>query len=127
MMYGKLCTEFYNADKKFASPEELQLYLELFSSQDLLFEPMCGSGRLLIPLMQQGYTVHGLDNSAAMLDSCKKRAQELSLKPILHQGTIENYKPTNPYQGIIIPFASFQLLYPRENACLALKKFNHWF
>lgn len=46
MMYGQLCTEFYDADKQFSPSEELQLYQELFSKNDCLLEPMCGSGRL---------------------------------------------------------------------------------
>src|SRR3989338_2099362 len=124
MMYGQLCTEFYDADKKFASLEELQWYQELFSKNDRILEPMCGSGRLLIPLLQLGYNVQGLDNSASMLESCKKRAQGLSLKPVLYQNSIENFPLDNHYEGIIIPLGSFQLIYPREKAYQALEKFK---
>lgn len=91
MMYGELCTEFYDEDKQFANKDELQLYQEVFKRTDLLFEPMCGSGRLLIPLMQLGYNVHGLDSSASMLASCKHRAVELNLKPILSECSFENF------------------------------------
>ncbi len=124
MMYGQLCAEFYDADKKFASAEELQLYQEIFTYKDLLFEPMCGSGRLLIPLLQLGYQVHGLDSSLVMLNHCRQRAQELHLNAVLYQGAIEYWSTPQKYQGIIIPFGSFQLLYPRENAETALEKFN---
>lgn len=44
MMYGKLCTEFYDADKQFAKADELKLYQEVFTKNDLILEPMCGSG-----------------------------------------------------------------------------------
>ena len=120
--YGGLCTEFYDADKEFAQSEELTLYQELFTKNDLLLEPMCGSERLLIPLSELGYTVHGFDLSACMLESCKQRAAKLNLLPILHQSDIENYPPDQKYQGIIIPLGSFQLLYPRENAYRGLGK-----
>jgi SAM-dependent methyltransferase len=124
MMYDKLCTEYYDTDKKFAQQDELKLYQEEFNKNDLLLEPMCGSGRLLIPLMQLGYTVHGLDNSACMLESCKNRAEKLNLKPILYKNSIEDMSLEQKYNGIIIPFGSFQLLYPRENAYSALVKFK---
>lgn len=124
MMYGQLCAEFYDADKKFASPYELQLYQEVFIHKDLLFEPMCGSGRLLIPLLQLGYQVHGLDNSPTMLNHCRQRAKALHLDTVLHQGFIENWLSSQQYQGVIIPLGSFQLLYPHEHAYAALEKFN---
>lgn len=123
MMYGQLCTEFYDADKKFASDDELKLYQEFFSKDDILFEPMCGSGRLLIPLMQLGYTVHGIDRSLAMLNSCKLRANALNLYPVLFEDDISNFKTTQKYNGVVIPFGSFQLFYPRKNAYHALEKF----
>lgn len=33
-----------------------------------VLEPFCGTGRLLIPLSEDGHIVHGLDQSQAMLD-----------------------------------------------------------
>lgn len=124
MMYGKLCTEFYDADKQFAEAEELKLYQEEFIVNDLLLEPMCGSGRLLIPLLQAGYTVHGFDRSEIMLESCKERAAKLNLTPILSQDDLESFHVEQKYNGIIIPLGSFQLLYPREKAHSALVKFK---
>lgn len=125
-MYGKLCTEFYDADKKFATQEEVDFYKSLFATSELLLEPMCGSGRLLIPLMQEDYQIHGVDNSQDMLESCRKRANKLGLKPILFKEEIENFKSTNQYDGIIIPFGSFQLFYPREKAFQMLEKFREF-
>lgn len=124
MMYGTLCTEFYNADKKFATQDEVDFYKSLFNRSDLILEPMCGSGRLLIPLMQEGYTIHGIDNSPQMLKSCKERASKFGLAPILFEGKIEQITLPNKYDGIIIPFGSFQLFYPRRLAFQILEKFK---
>ncbi|EKD55231.1 MAG: methyltransferase type 12 [uncultured bacterium] len=121
MMYGKLCTKFYDADKKFASPEEINFCESIFNKSDLILEPMCGSGRLLIPLLQAGYTVHGLDNSSDMLHSCRNRASELGLQPTLFEDEVERMKLPQKYDGIVIPFGSFQLFYPRANAFHALE------
>src|ERR1700722_5256057 len=89
MMYGTLCTEFYDADKKMAPPDEVDFYKTLFKTADLILEPMCGSGRLLIPLLREGYTVHGIDNSSDMLKSCRERAAAFGLEPTLIEARIE--------------------------------------
>jgi SAM-dependent methyltransferase len=124
MMYGKLCTMFYDGDKKFADDDEVNFYKKYFDKNAILLEPMCGSGRLLIPLMQAGFTVHGLDNSSAMLESCQKRASKLGLQPILHVCDVEKMNLSTKYDGLIIPFGSFQLFYPRSRAHLALEIFK---
>lgn len=121
MMYGKLCTKFYDADKKFASFEEVAFYENIFKKSDLILEPMCGSGRLLIPLLQAGYSVHGLDNSSDMLESCRNRASGLGLQPTLIEADVGTMKLSDQYDGIIIPLGSFQLFYPRESAFHALE------
>ncbi len=123
-MYGKLCTKFYDADKQLASHEEVSFYEGIFKKSDFLLEPMCGSGRLLIPLLQAGYFVHGLDNSKDMLESCKKRASMLGLQPVLFEEAVEKMRLAERYNGIIIPFGSFQLFYPRLNAFHALEVFK---
>lgn len=116
MMYGSLCTEFYDADKKFSTPDEVNYYKKFLNKNDFILEPMCGSGRFLIPLLQDGYSVHGIDNSFSMLSSCKERAANLGLNPILFDGSIETISLDRHYNKIIIPYGSFQLLYPRSSA-----------
>lgn len=123
-MYGTLCTEFYDADKKFAPPIEIDFYKSIFKKNHRLLEPMCGSGRLLIPLLKEGYAVDGIDNSPFMLKSCKERAAKLGLKPKLVEAKIEDINFYHEYDGIIVPLGSFQLFYPRETAFNVLKKFK---
>lgn len=124
--YGNLCTEFYDADKQLADADELQLYQELFSKETPILEPMCGSGRALIPLLQLGYDIEGFDISTHMLKRCKQRAEKLGLNPTLFQNTVDKFSTNKQYQGVIIPLGSFQLLYPREKAHEGLEKFHRW-
>ncbi len=124
MMYQALCTEFYDADKKFADEDEINFYKKFLKKNDVILEPMCGSGRLLIPFLQQGYTVHGIDNSIAMLKSCKDRAAKLDLHPALFEEAIETMSLPNQYNIILIALGSFQLLYPRSSAFNALQNFK---
>lgn len=124
MMYGNLCTEFYDLDKKFAPKDEIDFYTQFINKNDLILEPMCGSGRLLIPLLQNNFMVHGVDNSPAMLKSCRERAKQFGLEPTLFHESIESMKLDNKYDAILIPLGSFQLLYPRK---LAFKSLNNFY
>jgi SAM-dependent methyltransferase len=124
MMYGKLCTEFYDLDKRFADADEISFYQPCLDQADVILEPMCGSGRLLIPLLQQGYSIHGVDNSVSMLESCKQRARARGLDPVLYHDSIETMDLPCRYNVILIPLGSFQLLYPRSAAYQALSNFN---
>ena len=47
---------------------------------------MCGSGRLLVPLAADGFKLHGVDFSAAMLASCEARLAARAIKaPLFRQ------------------------------------------
>jgi len=85
---------------------------------------MCGSGRLLISLMQEGFNIYGIDNSIPMLKSCRARSAKLGLKPTLFEQFIENMELPHQYDIILIPLGSYQLLYPRPVAYKALQNFN---
>ena len=72
--YGQLCTLFYDADKPVAPDAEVAWYAQRLPQQaGPLLELMCGSGRLLVPLVSAGLKLHGVDSSAAMLGSCEAR------------------------------------------------------
>lgn len=124
MMYNTLCTEFYDIDKQFAPADEVDFYKHFFNKKDLILEPMCGSGRLLIPLIQEGYSIHGVDNSTSMLNSCKERAAKLGITSILFETSIETMTLPHQYNLIFIPLGSFQLLYPRQMAFNTLQNFK---
>lgn len=102
--YGTLCTKVYDLTKPLASGAELDFYKQRLKKSDLILEPMCGSGRLLIPLLQEGFTVHGLDNSRDMLANCRKRISSLNLpQPTLFETSVENMQLESQYDAIIIP------------------------
>lgn len=119
-MYGPLSTEFYDLNKPYAPRDEVMTYKSLIKDSDLVLEAMCGSGRLLIPLLKEGVQVHGVDNSAAMLASCRSRAVEQSVNPILWNADIATMQLPHQYNVIIVAFGSFQLLHPRATAYTVL-------
>lgn len=124
--YGELCTEFYDLSKPLGySTGDVEYYLERLSNmKGKVLEVGCGSGRVLIPLLQAGIQINGIDNSSAMLDACKKRCEQLKLNPLLIEDEMHSFSLDDQYEAIIIPGGSFQLIEGWEKAVAALKQFN---
>jgi SAM-dependent methyltransferase len=70
---------YYDADFR-DYLDDVPFYLELARrSNGPLLEPMCGTGRVLLPLAEAGYSMTGIDVSAAMLQITRDRAAEAGL------------------------------------------------
>ena len=109
--YGRLCTLFYDADKPRASDAEVAWYsARLPKDAGPALEVMAGSGRLLIPLLQAGRNVHGVDSSAAMIASCETRLAAADLAtPLFRQDVVALNVPFR-YAAAFVAAGSFQLL-----------------
>lgn len=44
-----------------------------------ILELYCGTGRLTIPLIQEGYNITGVDNNTSMLKQAKEKAAKLKV------------------------------------------------
>lgn len=109
--YGKLSAEFYDLDKPEARPDALEWYLDYAKRVGgPILEPMCGTGRYLLPLLTERLDVEGLDSSIEMLRHCRTRATALGVVPILHEGRLEDFVAERPYALAFIPSGSFSLL-----------------
>jgi SAM-dependent methyltransferase len=80
-----------------------------------LFEPGCGSGRLLIKLAQRGFQVSGWDISRASVDYCNRRFRRRGLPPPAVLGDILNVSLPSKVDAAYNILSSFQLL-PTERA-----------
>ena len=109
--YGKLSTEFYDLDKPDAPPDAFDFY-EAFAreAQGPIHEPMCGSGRFLLPLLAQGLDISGSDTSPDMLDACRKHAQRRGLSAKLTQHALHSLECERAPSLMFIPSGSFGLL-----------------
>lgn len=106
--YRALCTEYYDLDKPNAPPDALKCYLRYAEeSKGPILEPMCGTGRYLIPLLEKGYPISGFDYSSHMLDACRKKCADRGLPPNLQEATFETYSSSALYKLIFIPSGSF--------------------
>lgn len=119
--YGKLCSLFYDATKQYAPALEVDFYTSFMDPGMAILEAMSGSGRLLIPLLQRGYNVEGVDNSPVMLERCRERCAALSLKPRLYEQSLENLSLSQLYGVVTIAVGSFQLIADRAAALQALR------
>jgi SAM-dependent methyltransferase len=110
--YGTLSAEFYDLDKPVAPALALEWYLErLKSAAGPVLEPMCGSGRFLVPLNLRDLHVDGADPAPAMLDACARRLAAAGLEGVrLYPQTLEALDPGREYAGAFIPASSFCLL-----------------
>lgn len=109
--YRALCTEFYDLDKPVAPEEDLKRYLKVAAETGgPILEPMCGSGRFLLPLLERGYTVTGFDPSPHMLSVCRKKCLEKGYAPELLETTFALAPLTGAFQMILIPAGSLGLL-----------------
>jgi hypothetical protein len=109
--YGKLSAEFYALDKPDAPPDAFDFYERYArAAGGPIHEPMCGSGRFLLPLLAQGLDISGSDTSLPMLDACRRRASELGLQPELAQRSLDQLECPVAPSLLFIPSGSFGLL-----------------
>ncbi|MBP3963837.1 class I SAM-dependent methyltransferase [Paenibacillus lignilyticus] len=123
--YGKLCTEVYDLTKRVGQSldGDLEYYqARLSSCKGRILEAMVGSGRVIIPLLEAGLLVDGVDYSPEMLESCRKRCEDRSLTVRLFEANLVELDLPDRYEAIIIPGGSFLLIENREDSIAALKR-----
>jgi SAM-dependent methyltransferase len=121
--YQKLCTQVYDLTKPCAGADEITFYERFLShNKGPFLEAMCGSGRLLIPLLERGYSIDGIDNSPYMLESCVQRCAEKKLSARLFNQSLLDLTLPEKYELIFIAVGSFQLLHDQKEAYAVLKK-----
>lgn len=109
--YGSLCTEFYDLDKPDAPPEAFAFYLsKARGAQGKVLEPMCGSGRFLIPMAREGIVIDGTDSSEPMLVACRRRLAEVGLHANVFEQSIDALDLPSLYALAFVPSGSIGLL-----------------
>ena len=116
--YRKLCTRFYDIDKPNPPPAEFAFYRDVLSEvHGPILEPMCGSGRFLVPLLKQGFDIYGFDGSVDMIAACRNR---LDGDERVELATFESFESPTAFHACIIPAGSFSLLADAASAKQAL-------
>ena len=124
--YGRLAAEVYDIDKPIGhSFGDVEFYSErLRSCAGPILEPAVGTGRVLIPLLEAGLTVEGVDGSPEMLAVCRARCAQRGLHPVLHEGDMRTLSLSKRYEAVIVPAGSFLLIERREESIGVLRRFR---
>jgi SAM-dependent methyltransferase len=125
--YKTLCTEYYELDKPFIPQDALDYYLyHARQTNGPLLEPMCGTGRFLIPIAKAGFQITGFDTSQQMLEVCLSKCQSQNIPFQLFKTNFEKFQPTSSYDLIFIPSGSFCLLTDLKEANTGLDLIYKW-
>jgi len=96
--YGSLCTEMYEILHEQAPQDELNFYLSYAEKGKKILEPLCGSGRFLVPFMERGFDICGIDLSGEMLNKLKQKVPNAKIV----QADILEYSSRELYDYIFI-------------------------
>jgi SAM-dependent methyltransferase len=67
----------------------------------------CGTGRVLLPILQAGVDADGLDLFRPMLDTASRKAAALGFSPALHRGDMADFRMPRRYALVVITFNAF--------------------
>lgn len=106
--YLNLATQFYDLIRP-EPPEDAYAFYRSYvmNTVEPVLEPMCGTGRFLLPLLQEGFDIQGFDASEPMLEALHTKAALKQLSPIVWHGFVEELAKTEKYGLIFIPSGSF--------------------
>lgn len=109
--YGCLCTEMYEILHKEAPKDELAFYLSYAKKEMSILEPLCGSGRFLVPFLEKGFNISGIDLSKEMLSKLKEKAPGARVvwKNILDFDSEEKYDYIFISSGSVSLFTDMEL------------------
>lgn len=116
--YGSLCTEMYEILHEKAPEDELDFYLSYAKKDMKILEALCGSGRFLVPFMERGFDITGIDLSGEMLDKLKEKAPDAKV----FQADIVEYSSKEKYDYIFISSSSVSLFTDMNLCRKTLKK-----
>ncbi len=86
--------EIYDQIEK--KTDDIPLLLKLIRQNHLhkILEPFCGTGRILLPLVEAGFDLVGIDQSKSMLQRLESRLQEQNLKAkLIHADVLKTDWP----------------------------------
>lgn len=86
-----------------------------------LFEPACGTGRLLYRLARAGYSVSGLDLNPRAVEFCAERLKRNKLRGDIWVGDMADFKVKKPVDAAFNTINSFRHLLTGELAEAHLK------
>jgi SAM-dependent methyltransferase len=110
-LYDGLLAEVYDDYTDADTRDDLELWCRLVEDCDgVALELASGTGRVLLPLLDEGHAVEGLDNSSDMLNRCRDRARIMGLAPVLHEADMTTFALQRRFGLIFCAAGSLTLL-----------------
>jgi SAM-dependent methyltransferase len=109
--YGTLGAMFRDVHRPRADDDEVAWYAaRLPRDAGPVLDVMAGSGRLLVPLLEVGFQVHGVDVSEAMLASCRRRLKAIDGTTELFRQNVAALNLPFRYAAAFVAGGAFQRL-----------------
>jgi SAM-dependent methyltransferase len=86
-----------------------------------LYEPGCGSGRLVIAMAERGYELVGLDLNRPSLEYLKKKLRRRKAEATLVEGDMRNHRVTPCVDAAFCTFNTFRQLTTEQDAIAHLR------
>ena len=108
------------------TPVEVRFFeeaFERFAKRDVkrLFEPGCGSGRLVVAMAAKGYEVTGLDLSDAMLGYMRRKLKRRGLSAVCVKGDMTELSFAKPFDAAFCTYNTFRHLLTEKDALTHLR------
>lgn len=89
---------------------DLQFYREFACKADKVLDLACGTGRILLPLLQHGVDVVGIDKSAAMLKIAADKCSAYGFEPQLFNADMREFSLPMTFDLVIVPYHSMMYI-----------------
>lgn len=118
---GPLAATFFDALHPRAGDDEASWYAQrLGPAGTLALDVMCGSGRVLVPLVERGLKVHGVDASPPMIARCEQKLAALSLAATLFRQDVTALNVPFRYGAAFVAGSAFDAIADPAAAAQAL-------
>ena len=99
--------------------EDIPMYRELARNHGEVLECGIGSGRIAIPLAEDGMVVHGIDNSLEMLrqleHNLSRYPQVVRDRIRVYQADMRSFELNHQFSLVLVPFSTFNYLLTLED------------
>ena len=123
--YGKICTMMYDLDKPVVPDMDLAFFLNYVEkAKGPILQPMIGTGRFALPLMEKGFKIDGVDVSADMLAKYRRVCEERDYDVNIYESSLAEMKLPERYALVFITSGSFSLIIDDDEISRSLANIN---
>jgi len=119
--------------ERYVRPELYDLYYSWYTddvpfyvaqakeARGAVLEAGCGTGRVLLPTLQAGVDIDGIDVHPGMIEVLQSKAATLGLKPRVAVGDMRDFTMPRRYALVTMPFRAFQHMLTTADQVAALR------